>query len=75
MKKAENIYFKLKEAYPDAKCELEYNTPFQLLISTLLSAQATDKSVNAVTKNITIGSQYANIQNNPKRLFFTKYPT
>lgn len=49
MNKAQKIYFKLKEEYPDAKCALNYNTPFQLLVSTLLSAQATDKSVNAVT--------------------------
>ncbi len=52
MNKAEKIYFKLKEAYPDAKCELNYETPFQLLVSTILSAQATDKSVNAVTKDL-----------------------
>ncbi len=52
MNKAEKIYFKLKEAYPDAKCELNYETPFQLLVSTILSAQATDKSVNTVTKDL-----------------------
>ncbi|HBB28369.1 MAG TPA: endonuclease III [Clostridiales bacterium] len=52
MNKAEKIYFKLKEAYPDAKCELNYETPFQLLVSTILSAQATDKSVNSVTKDL-----------------------
>lgn len=52
MNKAEKIYFRLKEAYPDAKCELNYETPFQLLVSTILSAQATDKSVNAVTKDL-----------------------
>lgn len=52
MNKAQKIYFKLKEAYPDAKCELNYETPFQLLVSTILSAQATDKSVNAVTEDL-----------------------
>lgn len=60
MNKAQKIYFKLKEEYPDAKCELEYETPFQLLISTLLSAQATDKSVNAVTKELY--KQYPNLE-------------
>jgi endonuclease III len=39
----------LKLEYPDAKTELDYGTPFQLLIATILSAQATDKSVNAAT--------------------------
>ncbi len=52
MNKAQKIYFKLKEQYLDAKCALDYETPFQLLVSTILSAQATDKSVNAVTKDL-----------------------
>lgn len=39
----------LKEEYPDAKCELDHETPFQLLVATILSAQATDKKVNEVT--------------------------
>ena len=34
--------------YPDAKCELNYETPFQLLVATVLSAQTTDKGVNKV---------------------------
>lgn len=42
----------LKEAYPDAKCELNYETPLQLLIATILSAQTTDKKVNEVTKDL-----------------------
>ncbi|MCH5163225.1 MAG: endonuclease III [Clostridiales bacterium] len=42
----------LKRAYPDATCELEYNTEFELLISVILSAQCTDKRVNAVTKEM-----------------------
>ncbi len=42
----------LKEEYPGAKCELNYNTPFQLLIATVLSAQTTDKKVNAVTETL-----------------------
>ena len=52
MTKSEKVYELLKEAYPDAKCGLDYSTPFQLLISTMLSAQATDKSVNKVTKEL-----------------------
>lgn len=52
MTKAENVYELLKSDYPEAKCGLDYGTPFQLLVSTMLSAQATDKSVNAVTKNL-----------------------
>jgi endonuclease III len=40
----------LERTYPDAKCELNYNNPFQLLIATMLSAQTTDKKVNEVTK-------------------------
>lgn len=52
MTKAEKVYELLKNDYPEAKCGLDYETPFQLLVSTMLSAQATDKSVNAVTKGI-----------------------
>ncbi|HEX9027009.1 MAG TPA: endonuclease III [Clostridium sp.] len=44
----------LKKTYPDAKCELNYDTPFQLLIATILSAQTTDKKVNEVTKDLFI---------------------
>ncbi|TBH20168.1 endonuclease III [Thermus thermamylovorans] len=39
----------LKRAYPGAKTELRHNSPFQLLVATVLSAQATDKSVNEAT--------------------------
>jgi len=52
MTKTENVYELLKIKYPNAKCSLEYTTPFQLLVSTMLSAQATDKSVNNVTKEL-----------------------
>lgn len=37
---------------PDAKCELHYNHPYELLIATVLSAQSTDKRVNMVTKDL-----------------------
>lgn len=39
----------LRTLYPDARTELDFGTPFQLVIATLLSAQATDVSVNAAT--------------------------
>lgn len=42
----------LKRAYPDARCSLDYQNPFQLLIATILSAQCTDERVNLVTKDL-----------------------
>jgi endonuclease-3 len=39
----------LKKAYPDAHCELNFSSPLELLIATILSAQCTDKRVNLVT--------------------------
>lgn len=42
----------LKKHYPDVKCALVYETPFQLLIATILSAQCTDERVNMVTKDL-----------------------
>jgi len=44
------IFSRLKEANPNPTTELVYKTPFELLIAVVLSAQATDKSVNAATK-------------------------
>ena len=38
--------------FPDAKCELNYTSPYQLLIAVILSAQCTDKRVNMVTNNL-----------------------
>lgn len=49
-RQTEQILDALSEAYPEAHCELEHETPLQLLISTVLSAQSTDKQVNKVTK-------------------------
>jgi len=40
----------LKATYPDAKPELEFTSPFELLVATMLSAQSTDKQVNKVTR-------------------------
>jgi len=51
-KKREQIFSRWKAANPEPKTELEYNSPFELLISVLLSAQATDVSVNAATKGL-----------------------
>jgi len=39
----------LAEAYPDAHCELDFTSPLELLVATILSAQTTDKRVNEVT--------------------------
>lgn len=51
-KRVAAILAKLDEAYPQATCELEHEQPFQLLISTILSAQCTDVRVNAVAKTL-----------------------
>ena len=42
----------LYKAYPNAKCSLHYNTPHELLIATILSAQCTDHRVNQVTPSL-----------------------
>ncbi len=42
----------LSEEYPNVKPALDYNSPFQLLIATILSAQCTDERVNIVTKSL-----------------------
>lgn len=47
--KVEFIVNTLNELYPDAKCSLNYNEPYELLIATRLSAQCTDERVNMVT--------------------------
>ena len=46
------ILQKLDEAYPEASCALTHENPFQLLISTILSAQCTDVRVNQVTQTL-----------------------
>jgi endonuclease-3 len=43
------IWEKLGELYPDAHCELDFESPFQLAVATILSAQCTDVRVNKVT--------------------------
>ncbi len=47
-KRAANILGKLQAEYPDARCHLKCDNPFQLLISTILAAQCTDERVNLV---------------------------
>jgi len=42
----------LKKEYPDAKCSLDFNNPFELLIAVMLSAQCTDERVNKTTPSI-----------------------
>jgi endonuclease-3 len=50
--KRREIYERLRAANPKPATELEYSTPFELLVAVILSAQATDKSVNAVTRKL-----------------------
>ena len=50
--KTEKIIETLKEMYPDAKCSLNFNTPFELVIAVMLSAQCTDERVNKTTPSI-----------------------
>ena len=47
--RAPEIFTRLRARYPDAHCALDFNSPFQLLVATILSAQCTDKRVNMVT--------------------------
>jgi endonuclease III len=49
---AAQIYCALREANPEPRSELEFRTPFELLIAVILSAQATDKSVNIATRQL-----------------------
>jgi endonuclease-3 len=46
---AAEVFSRLMDAHPDAHCELDHETPLQLLMATILSAQCTDKRVNLVT--------------------------
>jgi endonuclease-3 len=48
-RRTRTIVSRLKREYPDAHCELDYRTPFELLVATILSAQCTDARVNLVT--------------------------
>lgn len=54
----------LRRTYPDAHCELNYSTPLELLVATVLSAQCTDQRVNQVTADLfrryRTAAEYAN---------------
>ena len=50
--RALEIMVRLKRLYPNATCSLNYETPVQLLVATILSAQCTDERVNKVTPNL-----------------------
>ena len=50
--RAIEVFARLKRAHPDAHCELDHETPLQLLMATILSAQCTDKRVNMVTPSL-----------------------
>ena len=50
--KREEIYKRLAKAIPEPKSELEHTTPYELLVAVVLSAQATDKSVNLATQKL-----------------------
>ena len=47
-----NVVRLLTHEYPDSKCSLNYENPFQLLVATILSAQCTDERVNKVTSSM-----------------------
>lgn len=52
VRRARKIYRELGELHPDAHCELDFTTPLELLVATVLSAQSTDKSVNLITPHL-----------------------
>jgi endonuclease III len=49
VRRARRIFRELSALYPDAHCELNFGSPLELLVATILSAQTTDRSVNLVT--------------------------
>ena len=51
-KRMANIISRLKKEYPDSRCSLIFESPFQLLVSTILSAQCTDERVNKVAHKL-----------------------
>ncbi len=52
MMKSDEILKNLEQLFPNAKCELNYNKDYELLMAVVLSAQCTDKRVNEVTKKL-----------------------
>ena len=57
-KRAKKVLDRLRKEFPDAKCALDHETPHQLLVATILSAQCTDARVNLVTP--TLFAKYPN---------------
>jgi endonuclease-3 len=51
-RRARRINRALTETYPDAHCELDFSTPLELAVATILSAQSTDKKINEVTPTV-----------------------
>ena len=49
---AKKIVQILKDTYPDATCSLDFNTPFQIVVAVMLSAQCTDERVNKTTPTL-----------------------
>ena len=54
------MYRVLTKSYPNVRCELDFNSPFQLLVATVLSAQCTDKRVNQTTP--ALFKKYGNVK-------------
>ncbi len=52
VRRARRIDRALAQTYPDARCELDFRDPYELLVSTILSAQSTDRRVNEVTPQL-----------------------
>lgn len=52
MNRTRRIMEEIARMYPDARCELNFKTPYQLLVAVILSAQSTDKRVNIVTESL-----------------------
>ena len=58
--RARKMYRVLTKSYPNVRCELDFNSPFQLLVATVLSAQCTDKRVNQTTP--ALFKKYGNVK-------------
>jgi endonuclease-3 len=50
--RTQQLIARLKAAYPDARCSLQFSNPLELLVATMLSAQCTDERVNQVTRSL-----------------------
>jgi len=51
-RRADAVFRRLKKTYPDARCALDHQSPLELLVATILSAQCTDTRVNLVTPHL-----------------------